>query len=165
MTLSSSFVLSVAPILLILILGTVIDMKLGYGQQENLEMDSKSNDSTLSFLPSFSLFESEKVILVSHRVFDEDNILHIEGEVKNNSTDLLQNVQVNASFYGSNNLLQYFKDGYTNPEIMTRGMSAEFKIDIDKENIREVKGYRLEVSWKDVNFDNKIAKMLDITDE
>lgn len=149
--------------LLLLMLGNVIGAEYGFGQITN----SSSNKHTQmpSFLPSFSLFESEKVILVSHRIFDEGNVLHIEGEVKNNSTELLQKVQVNASFYGSNNLLQYFKDDYTNPEILTPKMSATFEISIDKDETSEAKGYRLELSWQDMNFDKKIAKMLDITNE
>lgn len=87
--------------------------------------------------------------------------MQIEGKVKNNSTDLVQEVQVNIMFYGSNNLLQYYKSEFANPEVLSPGMVGEFKINVDKENINKAKSYVLEISWESMNFDTGITKMLD----
>lgn len=116
----------------------------------NMNMNKIEQIKTEQTNPSSMLESSPSGLqILSHNSFtDSAGILHVVGEVQNNTTTNAQFVQVTGTFYDSNNQVVGTQFTYTNPSDIAAGDKAPFDLTLLSASIptSQIDHYNLQAS-------------------
>jgi hypothetical protein len=112
--------------------------------QQQLQQQSKKNTTSTD-----ALSELNTLTILSHNSYiDSIGYMHVIGEIKNNTPNVAQFVQIIATFYDNNNKVVGTSFTYTTPIDLASGEIAPFELILTDASIpiEQIEKYTLKVS-------------------